>query len=172
MQVIVPTLQEVFELTLAPGRLTDYGRWLLDNDPMAGGASDTDYTELKLLEHKWGKTSWTMPATVALALTTVVPTDASTGASITEAGYTGYARKVIAGSDLSTASAGEIHNVNVLTFAACTASSSTVIGWAICDSSSTGAGNAISWGTVTSTVISTTQTPATVAASALSGTQD
>lgn len=140
--------------------------------PIAGGASFSDYLENKVLDHVLGKTSFTMPSTVALALLTVTPTDASTGATVTEAGYTGYARKAVAASDLNAAASGSSSNLNAITFNACTASSSTVIAWALLDSSSTGAGNILVWGTATSTVISTTQTPATVAAGGLVVTLD
>lgn len=126
-------------------------------------ASKSNYLENKDLDHNLGKAAFTMPTTVALALCTTVPDDTSTGATIVEATYTGYARKVVAAGDLNAAAAGQTTNANAITFAACTGSSSTVIGWALCDNSTTGAGNVLYWGTCTSTVISTTQTPATVA---------
>lgn len=132
------------------------------------GASFSDYAELKIIDHVNGKTSFTMPATVAMALTTVVPTDASTGASITEATYTGYARKAIAAGDWNAAAAGNATNANAIIFAACTAGASTIIGFAICDSSTIGAGNILYWGTVTSKVIDTSNTPPTVAIGGLS----
>ena len=135
-------------------------------------ASKSDYLENKILDHALGKTAFTMPATVALAMCTAVPTDASTGATITEATYTGYARKVIAASDLNAASGGTTTNANAITFNACTAGSSTIIGFAICDSATIGAGNVLYWGTTTSKVIDTSNTPATVAASGLSVSED
>lgn len=134
-------------------------------------ASFSDYAENKILDHAFGDGSWTSP-TVYLALCTVVPTDASTGSTITEATYTGYARLIINASDMSAASSGSKTNSSALTFAACTASSSTIVGFAVCDSATTGAGNVIMWGTVTSKVIDTSNTPATVAASALVATLD
>ena len=76
--------------------------------------SYSDYLENKVLDHVTGKNSFTMPASVYLALVTAAPTDSSTGATLTEASYTGYARKQVAASDLSSASAGEIHNVNAV----------------------------------------------------------
>src|SRR5262249_25543754 len=100
------------------------------------------------------------------------PTDSSTGDTIVEASYTGYARKVVAASALSAASGGEIKNSEALTFAECTAGSSTIVGVAVCDSSTKGAGNVIGWGTITSTVISTTQTRPTIAANGLVVAQD
>lgn len=135
-------------------------------------ASKSDYLENKILDHCLGKTAFTMPATVAMALCTAVPTDASTGATITEATYTGYARKTIAGTDLNAAASGTSTNANAITFAACTAGASTIIGFAICDSATTGAGNVLYWGTVTSKVIDTSNTPPTVAVGALSVSED
>jgi hypothetical protein len=136
-------------------------------DPlMAGAASYNDYAEKAILEHSVGKTSWTMPTNVYLALCTAAPTDASTGATIAEAGYTGYARLKVEGTKW-TYSAPAIKNNATLTFAECTASSSVIKGWALCDASGTGAGNAIAWGTVTEVTISTSQTPATVNSEAL-----
>lgn len=133
---------------------------------MAGSMSD--YAENKLLDHLLGKTSFTMPANVYAALCTTVPTDASTGATLVEATYTGYARKQIAAGDLNAASAGVVTNANPITFAACTAGSSTVVGVAIVDNATTGAGNVLAWSDVTSHVIDTSNTPATIAAGALS----
>jgi hypothetical protein len=136
-------------------------------------ASFSKYSSAKVLEHKAGKSTDALVTPVYLALCTVVPTDSSTGSTLTEASYTGYARKSIAGSDWAAAVEGSpssIANANAITFAACTGGTSTIIGWALCDASS--AGNVIMWGTCTSTVISTTQTPATVAVGLLSMTLD
>lgn len=105
-----------------------------------------------------------------LALTTVAVTESMTGSTITEAAYTGYARRSIAAADMAAAAAGAKANGNQLQFAACTAGSSTVIGWTTCTASTAGA--VIVFGTCTSTVISTTQTPATIAVGALSVTLD
>lgn len=134
--------------------------------------SKSDYLENKDLDHNLGKASFTMPTTVALALCTASPSDSSTGATITEASYTGYARKKIEAASLNAASSGKTTNSAVLEFAACTAGSSTVTAFAILDSTTIGAGNILYWGTVTSTVISTTQTPATVAIAGLEITED
>lgn len=133
-------------------------------------ASKSDYLENKVLDHCLGDGSFTMPAAVYLALCTVVPTDASTGATITEANYTGYARKQIAASDLSAASSGSKTNSSAITFADCTAGSSTVVGFAIVDASTNG--NILYWGTVTSKTIDTSNTPATVAIGGLVITED
>lgn len=129
----------------------------------------SDAVEVKVLDDITGVSSYTVTAPTYLALTTVAVTDSMTAATITEAGYTGYARKSVASGDWAAAVSpgGTKANTNTLTFAACTAGSSTVIGWALVSSSS-GAGDVIMYGTCTSTVISTTQTPATVAVGALS----
>ncbi len=134
-------------------------------------ASKSDYLENKILDHNLGDGAYTSP-TAYLALCTVVPTDASTGATLTEATYTGYARLIINASDMSAASSGSKTNSAALTFAACTAGSSTIIGFAIVDSVTTGAGNVLYWGTVTSKVIDTSNTPPTVAIGALVITED
>lgn len=131
---------------------------------MAGSISD--YAENKLIDHLMGKTSFTMPSTVYAALCTTTPTDASTGSTIVEATYTGYARKQIAGADLNAAAAGVMTNLNAIVFAACTAGTSTVVGVAICDALTVG--NMLAWSDVTSHVIDTSNTPATIAAGALS----
>jgi hypothetical protein len=170
--LILPTNAQI--LHLQPGRITRLPRALRSlmdeqarriaagEDPLlAGAASYSNYAEQKILEHSMGKASWTMPTNVYLALCTAAPTDSSTGATIEEATYTGYARLKVEGSKW-TYSAPAIKNNATLTFAECTAGSSIIKGWALCDSETKGAGNAIAWGTVTEVTISTTQTPATV----------
>ncbi len=130
----------------------------------------SEYAEAAVLNHILGISAFTMPATVALALTTVVPTNSNTGATITEPTYTGYARLAITSADWAAIVAGDpstISNAVQLAFANCTAGTSTIVGFAICDSLTTGAGNMLLYGSVPSTVISSTQTPATLAAGAL-----
>ena len=133
-------------------------------------ASKSDYLENKVLDHNLGDGAFTMPAAIYLALCTVVPTDASTGSTITEANYTGYARKQITAADLAAASGGSKTNSAAIEFAACTAGSSTIIGFAIVDALTLG--NILYWGTVTSKVIDTSNTPATVNAGDLVVTED
>lgn len=132
---------------------------------MAGSLSY--YAETAVLGHVVGKTSFTMPTTY-LALCTTVPTAASTGATIVEATYTGYARLATSGDwGIPTAAApSTIFNSVAMTFAACTASTSTILGCALLDSITVGAGNMIAWGSTASTVISATQTPPTFAINA------
>jgi hypothetical protein len=125
---------------------------------------------VKVLEYITKKKALAEP-TFWLALCTVVPTNASTGATITEANYTGYARKEVPAAEWEAAVAGtpsSIANEKSFTFAAVTGGTSTIIGWAGLDSPTVAAGNVMMWGTAASTVLSTTQTPATVAAKVLS----
>lgn len=131
---------------------------------MAGFA---DAIENKILDHLYKATTLTPPNPLFLALTTGAVNETHAGNTITEAAYTGYARLSLAPAAFTAASAGETHNSAQQTFPACTALTSTVIGWAMVGSSS-GAGDIYHFGTCTSTVISTTQTPPTINASALS----
>jgi hypothetical protein len=127
------------------------------------------------LNFLWGKEeSLAKPANVYLALLTAVPTNASTGATITEAtGATGYLRKEVAVANIHTAEEGAttiIKTTAETIFAAITAGSGVITAWALCDSSETGKGNVIMWGTATSTEISKTQTPPTIATGSPEGT--
>jgi hypothetical protein len=128
------------------------------------GGGKSNYLRKKDLEHNVGKSSFTMPTFGGLALCTVIPTSSSTGATISEAAYTGYLRKKVEAAAWNAAveSEGKITTASALEFAACTAGSSTIVGWAYLDSTTTGAGNILYWGSFASTVISTTATPATV----------
>lgn len=149
--------------------------WLLDTlkaegVPTAITSGFSQYAMPKVLDHIGGKTSFTMPGTVALALATAAPTSTTTGATLTEAAYTGYGRQTIAGSGWTAATAATpsvLVSNGAITFGACTAGTSTLLGFILADSASTGAGNSLVYGTLTSTVISTTQTPPTVASGAL-----
>lgn len=128
--------------------------------------------ELVVLEHLVAKTSYTMPTSpLYLALTTVAVGETDTAGTLTEATYTGYARKSVAGSDWGAAAAGAISNANAITFAACTAGTSTVIGFALVTTSS-GAGTIQVFGTLASLVVSATQTPVNFAVGALTVTAD
>lgn len=133
-------------------------------------ASKSDYAENVVLDHALSDGVWTEPANCYMALCTEVPTDASTGSTLVEANYTGYARKEILATDLSAAASGSKTNSGVITFAGCTAGASTIIGFALCDALT--AGNAIYWGTTISKVIDVNNTPPTVAASGLVVTED
>ena len=133
---------------------------------MSGSMSE--YAEAAVLEHITGYASFTEP-TVFMALCTTLPTSASTGATIVEATYTGYLRLAIAGL-IGAATPGApstIYNSSAITFASCTGSTSTIVGFAGLDSITIGAGNMLWWGSCASTVISPTQTPPAFAINAL-----
>ncbi len=135
-------------------------------------ASKSDYLENVILDHVMSDGVFGEPANVYMALCTVVPTDASLGTNITEANYTGYARKEILATDLSAAAGGTKTNSAAITFAACTNGSSTIIGFAIVDNATTGQGNILYWGTTTSKVIDVNNTPPTIAIGGLSISED
>lgn len=164
-------------IKLNPGRITPAGLWwatghdlndphvraLINrgNGPMMGGASIGNTVENKVLDHLVNNTSYTMP-TPYLGLWTSAVDDTSTAATAGELTYTTYARQAISSTNMAPAASGSVSNDVAITFAAVTAGGGTVTYWMLCSSSS-GAGDNIVWGTATSTVISTTQTPPTVA---------
>lgn len=129
--------------------------------PMLGAASIGDAVENKILDHIVANAAYTAP-TPSLGLWTSAVTDASTAATAGELAYTTYARQGISATNMSPAAAGSVTNDVAITFPAVTAGGGTVTFWMLCSSAS-GAGDNICWGTATSTVISTTQTPPTVA---------
>ena len=110
--------------------------------------SASNYLELEILDHIFGNGTYTPATNIFVALLTATPDDTDTGSTITEATYTGYARKSTAGSDWNTASAGAIDNANAITFDACTGGSSTITHFALCDAST--AGNVLFWGALSS----------------------
>lgn len=137
--------------------------------PIAGG-SYSDATELLILAADTGGTAYGETSPTYFALTTVAVTDADTGSTITEATYTGYARKSIANTDFSSASAGSHTTANAITFAGATGGSSTVIGGARCVAATVG--RIVRRFSITSTVVSATNTPASFAAGAYTDTLD
>ncbi len=118
------------------------------------------YLANKMLNHAFRKAAYTQPTALALALCTVAPTASSTGATLVEPTYTGYAERVVEAAGLGESTEQKILNTAAVEFANCTAGSSTVLGFAWKDSSTIGSGNVLYWGTLPSTVISTSATPA------------
>lgn len=137
--------------------------------PLAGGASGfTDTYENMLLDAENQKTA--LGAVVDpwfMALSILAFTDADTGTTADNGThiptYTGYARKSVAGTDMPAASGtgGSTANTSAITFAACTAGTSTILAFGNCSASTVG--TLRKWGDCASTVISTTQTPPTFA---------
>jgi hypothetical protein len=143
----------------------------LEGVPQAIANGISQYAMHLLVDHINGKTSFTMPTTVAMTLCTANPASTSTGASQAETAYVGYGRQTLAGAAFvaaTTATPSVSTNASTITFANCTGTGSTLLGFTLCDSATTGAGNMLWFGSLASTVISTTQTPPTVAAGALS----
>lgn len=113
---------------------------------MAG--SFADYAENKVLDHITGKTSFTMPSVVAVALYTVAPTDSTAGTEVTNANA--YARVTTAAANWAAASGGATSNAQVITFPTPTGSWGTVVAFALLDSATHGAGNMLAWADLTS----------------------
>ena len=117
------------------------------------------YAQLAFLNSLFGKTSTfgalASAPTIYVALCTAAPTNSSTGATIAEATYTGYARKSTAAADWNAASGSNpatTTNANAITFAACTGGTSAVTHFALVDNTTTGAGNMILWGALGATL--------------------
>jgi hypothetical protein len=129
-------------------------------------------TMAKIIDHVNGKTTFTLPAADAMALATTAPTSTTTGVTIVEAAYTGYTRVTLTQASWSNAATAATPSVatnnGAITFPACTGGTSTLLGFMIADSATLAAGANLWYGTLTSTVISTTQTPPTVATTAMS----
>ena len=127
---------------------------------MLGAASFGNAVENKILDHITNQSSYTMP-TPYLALWTSTLDETSTAATAGELTYTTYARQAISTTNMSVAATGSVTNDVAITFPTVSSGGGTVTFWMLASSSS-GAGDSIVWGTATSTVISTTQTPPTV----------
>lgn len=139
--------------------------------PIAGGSQFSDAYEIIIVDAWNQKSSITAAAPWHMALVeTTAVTDADTGSTLDEPEYTGYARKTVAAADMNAGSgtSGAVTNANAIQFAACTAGTDTVIGFAHCVALTVGVMR--SYGTCSSTVISTTQTPAQFAAGAYTST--
>lgn len=151
------------DLILHPGRLTHHGWTLVKQQAPLGlvAASIGNAVENKILDHLVANATYSAP-TPYLALWTSALDDTSTAATSGELTYTTYARQAISSTNMSAASSGSVTNDVAVTFAAVSAGGGTVTYWGLVSSSS-GAGDMIAWGTATSTVISTTQTPPVVA---------
>lgn len=102
----------------------------------------TDALVLNILDHIFGKTTYTPPDTVYVALLTEAAGEGATGDNIAakEATYTGYARKAVPNDtdNWNTAVAGVKTNKTNIEFAKCTAGSSTITHFAICETAGSG----------------------------------
>lgn len=109
--------------------------------------SFTDYTENKVLDHIFGNTAYSAPATLYVGLSTTTITDA--GGSITEPSSGAYARVAVTnnGTNWPSASGGAKSNGTAITFPTATGSWGTVVDFFISDASS--GGNVLAYGTLT-----------------------
>ena len=113
----------------------------------------SDYLEGQIRAHIFRTASFTKPTVLAIALCTAAPTDASTGATITEvANANGYARQTLNPLDANWTAAsstdGLTDNASAITFPVATGAWGTVTHVAICDSATWGAGNMFLYGTL------------------------
>lgn len=105
-------------------------------------AGKSDYLELKMLDHVLGKTTYTAPSTLYVALFTSAPTDAGGG---TEVATGSYARAAVTNdtAKFPNASGGAKSNADDVIFATASASWGTVVAVGIYDAST--AGNLLFW---------------------------
>jgi len=103
----------------------------------------SDYAELELLDHVCNA-AYSPVATVYVALCTADPTDAGTGASMSECADSGsYARTAIT---FAAAASRAVDQTGAVTFPEATGSWGTVTHWAIVDASAHGTGNMLAHG--------------------------
>ena len=105
--------------------------------------SFTDYWENKILDHLFGKKSYS-PPTIYLGLSSADPLDDASG--LAEPSGSGYSRIQTQSSDWSTASAGSLDNANGLTFAQATGSWGTITHFALFDAAIDG--NMLAYGSL------------------------
>ena len=98
-----------------------------------GGFSD--YWENKILDHIFGKGSYT-PPTIYVGLSTADPAD--DGSGLAEPSGNGYARTQTSASDWNTASNGSLDNSSSITFTQATGSWGTITHFALFDAASAG----------------------------------
>lgn len=107
------------------------------------------YTRNKVLDHSLGKTSWTMPAAVAVALFNGDPSGA--GTEVEASATDGYARQTLT---IDAAASGATQNSGVLTWGPNTGAGAwTVTYFAVYDSATVGAGNLLWYGTTTNRTV-------------------
>lgn len=127
-------------------------------------AAMSNFLENALVDHIFRDTAFTKPSTIAIALCTAAPTDASTGATITEVSNSGsYARQNLAastsnwantqasGTGASSGTSGTTSNSSAITFPTATGDWGAITHVAILDSTTYGAGNVLFWGALSAT---------------------
>ena len=110
----------------------------------------SDYLEGQVRAHIFRTASFTKPTVLAVALCTAAPTNASTGATITEVSGGSYARvqrdPLDANWTAASSTDGLTDNAADITFPTATANWGTVTHVAVLDSVTLGAGNVLFWG--------------------------
>jgi len=97
--------------------------------------SFSDYWENKILDHIFGKGSYT-PPTIYVGLSTADPTD--DGSGLAEPSGNAYARTQTSSSDWNAASNGSLDNGSDITFAQATGSWGTITHFALFDAATAG----------------------------------
>ena len=97
--------------------------------------SFADYWENEILDHLFGKGSYT-PPTIYIGLSTANPADDASG--LTEPSGNSYARVATAGADWNAASGGTIDNANEISFPEASGSWETLTHFALFDAASGG----------------------------------
>ena len=97
--------------------------------------SFTNYWENEILDHIFGKGSYT-PSTIYVGLSTTDPLDDASG--LDEPGGNGYARVQTSASDWNAASGGSLDNTNDITFDQATGSWGTITHFALFDAATGG----------------------------------
>lgn len=129
------------------------------------------YLRNKVLDHCMGRAAFTMPATVYAALLDTAPTAASTGSTISEVSYTGYARVQVPAASLNAASGGSMTNSADIEWPEVQGGADTGVAVAFCDAAS--GGNVLYYDAdVGSVGVSTTQTPPVIRAGSLTITEE
>jgi len=105
--------------------------------------SFADYWENEILDHLFGKDSYT-PPTIYVGLSTADPTDDASG--LAEPSGNSYARVATAGADWNTASGGTLDNANDITFPEASGSWGTITHFTLFDAAS--AGNMLAHGSL------------------------
>jgi hypothetical protein len=106
--------------------------------------SFSDHWEEEILDHLFGKGSYT-PPTIYIGLSTADPGDDATGLS--EPSGNGYARVATASADWNAASGGALDNANAIEFGEASGSWGTVTHFALFDAAS--GGNMLAHGSLT-----------------------
>jgi hypothetical protein len=108
-----------------------------------------NYLETEILDHIFGKGTYTPPTNIFIALSTTDPTD--TGSGISEPSGGSYARKSTAPADWDAAASGALDNANAITFVEATGSWGTISHFALYDALTSG--NMLAHGALTTSKI-------------------